>query len=69
MNPGFVIANGERKNISFPCTVKEFLISLSLPPQCVVVELNGDAVAPSEFDGKPLKDGDHLEIVRVVAGG
>ena len=69
MNSGFVIANGEQKNIPSPCTLKEFLVSLSLPPQCVVVELNGDAVAPSEFEGKSLQDGDRLEIVRIVAGG
>jgi thiamine biosynthesis protein ThiS len=35
----------------------------------VVVELNGDAVAPSEFQRKQLQPGDRIEIVRIVAGG
>jgi thiamine biosynthesis protein ThiS len=35
----------------------------------VVVEHNGEAVAPSEFAGKHLREGDRLEIIRIVAGG
>jgi thiamine biosynthesis protein ThiS len=35
----------------------------------VVVEHNGEAVAPSEFAERPLRAGDRLEIVRIVAGG
>jgi thiamine biosynthesis protein ThiS len=35
----------------------------------VVVEHNGEAVAPSEFSGRQLKAGDRLEIVKIVAGG
>jgi len=40
-----------------------------LLPRSVVVELNGEAVAPSEFAGRPLADGVRLEIVKIVAGG
>jgi len=35
----------------------------------VVVEHNGEAVAPSEFSTRKLQSGDRLEIVRIVAGG
>ena len=35
----------------------------------VVVELNGDALAPSEFAQRALHAGDRLEIVKIVAGG
>jgi thiamine biosynthesis protein ThiS len=34
-----------------------------------VVEHNGEAVAPSEFAHRPLRAGDRLEIVKIVAGG
>lgn len=69
METGFVIANGERLAASFPCTIHEFLVAQGQLPRSVVVEHNGDAVAPSEFAGRPLHSGDRLEIVKIVAGG
>lgn len=51
------------------CSLESFLRSQGLLPKSVVVELNGDAVAPSEFAGRTLRPGDRLEIVRIVAGG
>jgi sulfur carrier protein len=69
MNPGSVIANGEPVEAPTPCTLEAFLIARNLPPRSVVVEHNGEAVAPSEFPGRTLNDGDRLEIVRIVAGG
>ncbi|HMO65703.1 MAG TPA: sulfur carrier protein ThiS, partial [Verrucomicrobiota bacterium] len=50
-------------------TLADFLAAQGLPPRSVVVEHNGEAVAPSEFAARPLADGDRLEIVRIVAGG
>jgi thiamine biosynthesis protein ThiS len=35
----------------------------------VVVELDGEAVAPSEFSGRQIQAGCRLEIVKIVAGG
>lgn len=64
-----VIANGEPVPAEFPCTLEEFLRQRGLPPRSVVVEHNGEAVAPSEFSARPLRAGDRLEIVRIVAGG
>jgi len=67
--PMSVIANGEPVPAEFPCTLEQFLRRRGLPPRSVVVELNGEAVAPSEFPERPLAPGDRLEIVRIVAGG
>lgn len=64
-----VIANGERFPARFPCSIEEFLLSQKLLPRSVVVEHNGQAVAPSEFSRRPLQPGDRLEIVKIVAGG
>lgn len=52
-----------------PCSIEEFLLAQNLLPRSVVVEHNGEAVAPSEFSKRQLHDGDRLEIVRIVAGG
>jgi sulfur carrier protein len=65
----FVIANGQRERVELPCTIEQFLLSRQLLPRSVVVEHNGDAVAPSEFAGRALAAGDRLEIVKIVAGG
>jgi thiamine biosynthesis protein ThiS len=65
----FVTANGQRVESKLPCSIAEFLVARKLLPRSVVVEHNGEAVAPSEFPGRQLRAGDRLEIVKVVAGG
>ncbi len=64
-----VIANGKNVPAKLPCTIEEFLIAQQLLPRSVVVEHNGEAVAPSEFAQRTLQSGDRLEIVKIVAGG
>jgi thiamine biosynthesis protein ThiS len=66
---GSVTANGNLTEIVFPCSLETFLLRQELLPKSVVVELNGEAVAPSEFGEQALGNGDRLEIVRIVAGG
>lgn len=69
MSASHVIANGEKIEAELPCTLEKFLVSRSLLPRSVVVEHNGEAVAPSEFPVRMLSPGDRLEIVKIVAGG
>jgi thiamine biosynthesis protein ThiS len=69
MAPAFVIANGKRLDANLPCSIEEFLVAQGLLPRSVVVEHNGEAVAPSEFSERQLNAGDRLEIVKIVAGG
>jgi thiamine biosynthesis protein ThiS len=67
--PATVLANGQKITALLPCSIDHFLRTQGLPPRSVVVELNGEAVAPSEFDKRILHAGDQMEIVRIVAGG
>lgn len=69
MPPSTVIANGQSIEAQLPCSLEEFLVAQHLRPRSVVVEHNGEAVAPSEFPQRQLKAGDRLEIVKIVAGG
>jgi thiamine biosynthesis protein ThiS len=69
MNGAFVIANGRQIAAPLPCSIEQFLLLQKLPVRSVVVEHNGDAVTPSEFNGRQLAHGDRLEIVKIVAGG
>ena len=68
-NPCFVIANGQPIAVQLPCSIEAFLVAQKLLPRSVVVEHNGEAVAPSEFPQRQLHAGDRLEIVKIVAGG
>jgi sulfur carrier protein len=69
MASAFVIANGKPLDAKLPCSIEEFLVAQRLLPRSVVVEHNGEAVAPSEFFKRQLIAGDRLEIVKIVAGG
>lgn len=64
-----VIANGKSVEVKVPCSIEEFLVAQKLLPRSVVVEHNGEAVAPSEFSQRLLQADDRLEIVKIVAGG
>ncbi|MDG1890457.1 MAG: sulfur carrier protein ThiS [Verrucomicrobiota bacterium] len=65
-----VITNGkELHSNQLPCALETFLLEQGFQPRSVVVELNGRAIAPSEFGTYSVKAGDRLEVVRVVAGG
>jgi sulfur carrier protein len=64
-----LLANGKQIETEAPCSLETFLVRQQLHPRSVVVEHNGEAVAPSEFPKRQLHDGDRLEIVTIVAGG
>jgi thiamine biosynthesis protein ThiS len=64
-----VVANGKPVEARVPCSIEEFLVAQKLLPRSVVVEHNGEAVAPSEFAQRTLRADDRLEIVKIVAGG
>jgi len=69
MDDARVTANGKPTETRLPCTIEQFLVMQGLLPRSVVVEHNGEAVAPSEFAKRQLNSGDRLEIVKIVAGG
>lgn len=69
MSQPTVIANGHEVTATLPCSLEAFLTAQGLLPRSVVVELNGEAVSPSEFPQLQLHPGDRLEIVKIVAGG
>ena len=64
-----IIANGRKVETTMPCSIEQFLVNQGLLPRSVVVEHNGEAVAPSEFARRNIAAGDRLEIVKIVAGG
>jgi sulfur carrier protein len=49
--------------------VEALVAELGLPLAATLVEHNGTALLRSEWAHTALREGDHLEIVRMVAGG
>jgi len=61
--------NGEQQEVEKGLSLKSLLIKLGLGEKPVVVELNRQALSPSEFEEKTLIEGDELEIITIAAGG
>ena len=60
--------NGENRSTN--STTMEMLLSeLNLLPAQVAVEHNQVVLFRHELAGAPIRDGDRIEIIRVVAGG
>ena len=67
--PITLTANGETFQVQSHTTLPEFLASLQLACERVIVERNRAALTPGEVKNTVLADGDTLEIVNIVAGG
>jgi thiamine biosynthesis protein ThiS len=61
--------NGKPRSVPDNSSVTALLGELGFAGQPVLVELNGAAVFPRDFDGTSLRDGDAMEVIRIVAGG
>ncbi len=61
--------NGQPRNIPAGSNVTDLLASVGFAGQPVLVELNGTALFPRDFDQTAFKEGDGVEVIRIVAGG
>ncbi|HEY6008191.1 MAG TPA: sulfur carrier protein ThiS [Geobacteraceae bacterium] len=64
-----LVINGVVRETPELGTVADLGAWLKLPSFGTAVELNGEIVRASEHPGTGLKDGDRLEVVRLVGGG
>jgi thiamine biosynthesis protein ThiS len=64
-----LVINGKEREAPALATVADLARWMELPAHGTAVELNG-AVIPRRLHGEhPLRDGDRLEVVRLVGGG
>lgn len=61
--------NGQRREVDAPMTVADLLVSLSLPPRRVAIELNLAILPRARYAETRLSENDSLEIVTLVGGG
>jgi thiamine biosynthesis protein ThiS len=61
--------NGEKVEARHAETVAELVERFELPPETILIEHNGTALHRHEWPERPLREGDQIEFLRVVAGG
>ena len=61
--------NGKTVELESPTPLLRYLDRLGVDPRAVAVEHNGQILERSAYADAILRDGDQLEIVRMVGGG
>jgi sulfur carrier protein len=61
--------NGEIADTRGAQTIADLVDRYELPPNTVLIEHNGLALHRREWAERPLREGDQIEVLRVVAGG
>jgi thiamine biosynthesis protein ThiS len=64
-----VILNGESRYVAGLTTIAALVRELNLVPATLLIEHNGLALHREEWNSRPLREGDTIEFIRVVAGG
>lgn len=61
--------NGKKVELEEPTPLLAYIQRLGVDPLAVAVELNGDILDRAAYESVVLRDGDRVEIVRMVGGG
>jgi len=61
--------NGKPHDSAEGVTLGLLLQDLHLSPHNVIVEFNQEFLERERFDATKLREGDHVEIIRAMAGG
>ena len=64
-----IIVNGSETDVAEGARVSELIMSLSLIPERLAIELNKKIIRRAEWDSTSLSEGDRVEIVHFVGGG
>ena len=64
-----VRVNGKHVDLPEPTPLLDYVRELGVDPRAVAVEVNGAILERETYAGCTLRDGDTVEIVRMVGGG
>ncbi|MDQ7797892.1 MAG: sulfur carrier protein ThiS [Candidatus Edwardsbacteria bacterium] len=64
-----IILNGNKYELAGPASIEDLLKDLGQDGSRLVVELNARIVSKENYTATMLKEGDSLEMVRLVGGG
>ena len=63
-----ILLNGEARLVQ-ASTIAMLVEELNIPGATLLVEHNGNALRREEWSTRSLADGDHVELLRIAAGG
>ncbi|HEX6349793.1 MAG TPA: sulfur carrier protein ThiS [Candidatus Dormibacteraeota bacterium] len=61
--------NGKEVELAGPTPLLDYLAALGVSPRAVAVEINDRILDRAEFESAELREGDVVEVVRMVGGG
>lgn len=61
--------NGKMVAVDPYCSIREFLTSRGMEGSSIVIDLNGRIIKGQDWEETVLREGDVLEILRLVGGG
>jgi thiamine biosynthesis protein ThiS len=61
--------NGKRVELPAPTALLDYLDQLGVSPKAIAVEHNGVIIERGRYASITLREGDTVEIVRMVGGG
>ncbi|MEN3033359.1 MAG: sulfur carrier protein ThiS [Aquificaceae bacterium] len=64
-----IVVNGKDMLFGEQITILGLLEKLELSKEGIAVAVNGEVIPKSKHDSFSLKDGDEVEVVKVVGGG
>jgi thiamine biosynthesis protein ThiS len=64
-----ITLNGESRSVAGVTTIAALIRELNLVPATLLIEHNGLALHREEWNSRALREGDKIELIRVVAGG
>lgn len=64
-----IYVNGESRQVAENTTLSSLVAELGIDAATVVADVSGDIVPRDAFDTRILKNGDTVELARIVGGG
>lgn len=64
-----IIVNGQQRSLEREQSLPEYLNALGLDGRRIAVAHNGTVLYRDDWPSVSLRDGDRLEIVRMIGGG
>ena len=64
-----LVVNGKRVELDGPTLLLDYLRDKGVDWRAIAVEHNGVILQRDQYAGRTLREGDRLEIVRMVGGG
>ena len=64
-----VTVNGKPRQIEHETDISTLLRAFEIDPRLVAVAVNGDVVPKHDYEAARVREGDAIEIVRMVGGG